>query len=58
MNVHVPTHLTPDWITREVSRKMHLRGASRAARKTTYLHPKKISIRQYIALAEQLKRKQ
>ena len=55
MNVHVPQHLKPKWIGREVSRRFHEGDEGRPVRKTKYIHPKQISIRQYIARAEQLK---
>jgi hypothetical protein len=55
MKVHVPQHMTPEWMGREVSRRFHGGKAGQPARLTTYIHPKPISIRQYIARAEQLK---
>lgn len=56
MKVHVPLHMTPDWMGAEVSRRVHEGKTGRAVRRTTYLYPKHISIRQYIARAEQLKK--
>jgi len=55
MKVHVPQHITPDWIGREVSRRVHEGTAGRSVRKATYIRPKTLSIRQHIALAEKLK---
>jgi hypothetical protein len=54
MNVHVPQHLTADWIGRELSRRHGARASGRST-KTTYLRPKSLSIREHIALAEKLK---
>jgi hypothetical protein len=56
MKVFRPLHLTPDWICREVSRRVHEAKTGRAAQRTTYIRPTTISIRQYIARAEQLKK--
>jgi hypothetical protein len=56
MKVHVPLHTTPDWIGTEVSRRFHEGDTGRPARRTTYIRPKTISIRQHIALAEKLKK--
>jgi len=53
MKVHVPVHLTPDWIGSELSRLIQAREAGRKAR-TTYIRPKHISIREHIALADKL----
>jgi len=55
MKVHVPLHKTPDWIGRELSRRVHEGEAGRAVRRTNYIHPKNLSIRQFIALADKLK---
>ncbi len=55
MKVHVPQHMTPNWIGLEVSRRFHEGKSGRTAHRTTYIRPKTISIRQHIALAEKLK---
>jgi hypothetical protein len=53
MKVHVPLHMTPRWAGPELSRRFH---AKKSENKTTYIRPKNISIRQYIALADKLKK--
>ena len=55
MKVHVPQHMTPNWIGRDLSDDLHHGKARGAARRKIYIHPKTISIRQYIARAEKLK---
>ena len=55
MKVHVPLHLTPEWIAQELSRLHQAREEGRSV-KTTYLRPKHISIREHIALAEKLQK--
>jgi len=55
VKVHLPQHLTPDWISQDLAEDLPPRATGRAARRKTYIRPKPISIRQYIARAEQLK---
>jgi hypothetical protein len=54
MKVFVPLHITPEWISHEISRRLHEGKSGRLAR-TTYVRPQTLSIRQHIALAEKLK---
>ena len=56
MKVFVPVHVTPDWITRDLARERDERQAGRTVDRTKYIQPKHISIRQFIAKAEQLKK--
>jgi hypothetical protein len=55
VKVSQPLHLTPDWIGRDLSRTLQEGGSGRTARRTIYIRPKTISIRQYIERAEKLK---
>jgi hypothetical protein len=55
MKVFQPYHMTPDWIGRDLSRTLQEGKPGRPARRTIYIRPKPISIRQFIARAEQLK---
>ena len=56
MKTFVPLHLTPDWVGRELSRRVQERTSGRATH-TIYVRPKTLSIREHIALAEKLKTK-
>jgi hypothetical protein len=55
MKRHVPIHLTDNWIVDEMSRRQALREEGKSDR-TTYIRRKHISIRECIALAEQLRK--
>jgi len=59
VKVFQPLHLTPDWIGRDLLRSrergVHEGKSGRTARRTIYIRPKTISIRQYIERAEKLK---
>ena len=55
MKVFQPQHLTPNWISRDLAEDVHDGKSGRAARRKTYIRPKPLSIRQYIARAEKLK---
>ena len=56
MKVFVPVHVTPDWITRDLARERDERQAGRTVDRTKYIQPKHISIRQFIARSEKLKK--
>jgi hypothetical protein len=47
--------MTPNWISRDLAEDLHESASGRRARRKTYIHPKTISIRQFIARAEKLK---
>jgi len=55
VKVHVPLHLTDDWILRDISRERIEREQGKPRTKINYVKPKPISIRQFIARAEKLK---
>jgi hypothetical protein len=55
MKVFPPLHMTPNWISRDLAEDLHEGHSGQGARRKTYIHPKTISIRQYIARAEKLK---
>jgi hypothetical protein len=51
-----PLHITPDYILSELSGKMHEGGRGKSSRRGPNRGNKTISIRQYIARAEELKK--
>ena len=51
--VRVPLHLSENWIVQEAWRRKYLRDEGKSD-KTIYIHPKRLSIREIIAVAEQL----
>ncbi len=55
IKINVPVHLTPAWLAAEAGRRKGLGGEGKP-RKTIYIHPKRLSIREVIATAEQLKK--
>ncbi len=55
MKVHVPMHMTARWLGHELSRLQTAREEGRST-KTKYIHPRKISIRDHIALARKLEK--
>jgi len=55
VKVHVPLHLTAGWLGEDVARTEHKRVNGKPAPKSNYVKPKTISIRQFIARAEQVK---
>ena len=56
MKVHVPLHITANWIGEEIAREMRDRKSGKQSGRTKYIHAKNLSIRQFIAKAEQLKK--
>jgi hypothetical protein len=55
VKVHVPVHVTPDWVVSDLSRKLPGPGKTVSRAKDKYIKGKHLSIRQYIARAEQVK---
>jgi hypothetical protein len=56
LDAPTPLHLTPDWIVSGLSRQLHEGGKRGSPRRDPLRANKTISIRQYIARAEQLKK--
>jgi len=54
VKVHVPVHLKPEFIAAEAYRRAGASASERA--KIKYIKPKSISIREYIAQAEKMKK--
>ena len=52
MKVHVPIHITAGWLASEAAP----RAEAKSRGKTTYIKPKKFSIREFIARADQLQK--
>ena len=55
VKVHVPLHMTHNWINKEAWRRKNLRLQGKSD-KTIYIHQPRLSIRDAIAVAEQIEK--
>jgi len=56
VRVHVPIHIKADWVVEDLSRKLPAPGKTVSRARDKYIQPKHLSIRQFIARAEQVKK--
>jgi hypothetical protein len=56
VKVHVPVHIDADWIIGDLSRTLPAPGKKVSRARAEYIKPKNLSIRQFIARAEKLKK--
>jgi len=55
VKVHVPVHINPNWIIRDLSRTLPAPGKRVSRARAEYIKPQNLSIRQFIARAEKVK---